>query len=133
VPAAGFPFQPQACIVATGDIACPAAAPYSVYSVRTVYYSAVTDTRDCAACTCGAPSGVDCNANAHVQTWDKNNCGGGMLDDFSPLPETCKGVDGATVSVKLITSPKGGSCLASMGQATGTATPVNPTTICCTP
>jgi hypothetical protein len=133
VPAAGFPFQAQACIVATGDVACPAAPPYSVYSVRTVYYTAITDTRDCAVCTCGGATGVDCNANAHVQTWDLANCGGGMQDDFKPLPQTCKNVDGATKSVKLITSPVGGSCQPSAAQATGVVTPLNPATICCTP
>lgn len=51
------PFLTTLCIHQNGDTPCPTG---SSFTERHVFYAALFDTRDCAACTCGAPSGGAC-------------------------------------------------------------------------
>lgn len=122
------PFAGAACLVATGDIACPAG-----YPARHVVFDGAVDTRDC-ACACDAPTGVDCNTGVHVRTWDQPGCAGSKKDDWNSLPRACAGTnpDGATMSVDLLTvAPKGGVCAPSAAMPVGAVMPQNPTTVCC--
>lgn len=122
------PFGAAACVVATGDLACPAG-----YPVRHVTFDGAADTRDC-ACACGAPTGVDCSSGVHVRTFDQTACAGAKKDDWTSLPRACAGTspDGATQSVDLVTTaPKGGTCAPSAAMPVGAVTPQGPTTVCC--
>ena len=56
-PKVGAPFHSGTCIHQIGDMACPA---QTVFTERHVFYAGLFDTRGCAACTCGTPSGNAC-------------------------------------------------------------------------
>lgn len=121
-PAPAAPLEPTLCIVAAGDLACPAGA----YSVRRVYYGDAADGRGCAPCTCGAPSGVTCTATAQQ--------GCGQTGPSIPLPTPCVSLeDPGSVELTASATPTGGSCSPSGGEPTGALTPTAPTTVCCTP
>lgn len=129
VPLPTFPFAERLCIVHAGDTACPGGA----YTKKHVFYDGFLDTRDCPAadCSCGAATGIDCNGTASLVTYDGPNCGGNALDSFSVLPKACQKPNIATKSVKLTATPSGGSCAPTTVNPSGTATPENPTTVCC--
>lgn len=57
LPRVASPFHAGMCIHQTGDVACPAGTPFSEHHV---FYAGLFDTRGCAACACGAPSGAVC-------------------------------------------------------------------------
>jgi hypothetical protein len=122
------PFTAGTCVIATGDVGCPTG-----YPTRHLYFDGAIDTRDC-QCTCGTPTGVDCNAGVHVRTWSNQGCGGQKLDDWNSVPRACNNTnpDWATRSIDLITAaPKGGTCAASAPTPVGAVTPQSPTTVCC--
>ena len=125
VPGAGSPFESTFCVLKAGNNTCP-----SPFTNQHLYYSGITDTRGCTPCTCGSPSGVDCNSNAHLTTWSNTSCNTGKGGDFSPLPLSC-GAIGASHYAMLTTSPTGGTCTPSGGTPTGGVTAANLTTICC--
>src|SRR5262249_53874094 len=60
----GWPDPPPAgfreCIVAKGDVECPAGDKHS--EKRVSYDEKIDDTRGCTPCTCGAPTGTSCSA-----------------------------------------------------------------------
>lgn len=125
-----FPFQPRFCIVRPGDLACPAGK----YKTKRTYYGGFVDTRDCpSSCQCGPAMGIDCNAGAHVITYDQVNCANNVLDDFAGLPKACQNPNNNTKSVKVTATPLGGTCVATVVTPSGDATPQNPTTVCCAP
>jgi hypothetical protein len=126
VPAPPSPFEMRFCIMQPGSgLTCPGA-----YPVQRSYYSGVTDTRGCSTCTCG---GVDCNANAHVQTWNSSQCTGTFpLADFNPLPKSCSSVSNQPRGVSFTTSPRG-TCAPVGGQPIGSVATQGPVTLCCTP
>ncbi|HEY0195851.1 MAG TPA: hypothetical protein VGC42_32275 [Kofleriaceae bacterium] len=53
-----------ACIYRSGDAACPAGS----FTERHVFYASTLDSRDCAACACGAPAGGACAASGGGST-----------------------------------------------------------------
>src|SRR5207247_1349188 len=65
-PPAGF--ESKACVLMAGDVACPSGG----YSAKRLYYGGVTDTRDCAACTCDKPTGGSCDGT--VVIYDQPGC-----------------------------------------------------------
>jgi hypothetical protein len=104
--------------------------------VPRLYYGGVSDTRACSTCSCGSPSGADCNANAHVQILDGCGAGGHLLVDMHPLPETCSASTTPSAAIHggtFTTTASGGSCGASGGSPTGTVAQTDPVTICCMP
>ena len=128
------PFGTTLCVYQSGSVPCPSAT----YTVQTVVYGGVDDTRNCTTCDCGAPTGVSCTVSGTLSAYpDDGQCVGspiGSISDYSG--NVCVTMGGqATGGVEgLITiTPTGGSCTASGGQPTGSATPSTPTTICCTP
>jgi hypothetical protein len=127
VPAAPAPFEPHFCVMKAGTNTC-----VSPFTVTHTYYGGFDDTRGCTPCTCGAPSGVDCNTKGHVTTWGNPNCTANMGADLTPLPRTCQAT-ASEHSMRFTTSPEGGSCPPGGGQPTGTVAASTLTTICCTP
>jgi hypothetical protein len=127
VPTSAPPFGSRPCILQQGSLACPPGE----YSLQSVYYGGVQDSRGCSTCSCGSVSGVDCNANAHVQVLD--GCGGQVLADIHPLPASCTSPGGSPNGATFTTTPSGGSCGADGGVAHGTVAQQNPVTICCIP
>jgi hypothetical protein len=114
------------CVYQSGDVACPPGP----YANKQVFFQHVDDTRSCSNCACGSPQ-VDCSGGT-VSLSPNSNCSAGIQ---SSVPASC-GVDGILASdpvyVQLVTPPTPmGSCPASGGQPTGTATPAQPVTVCC--
>jgi hypothetical protein len=116
------PMKPSPCIVASGDVACPA----GVYSAKALVYGSWNDTRECSPCGCGAPN-VACAAQ-----FEDCRTGGGPLDasaptNCAPLPDP----NGLGLTANPV--PGAASCPADGGVPTGAATPTSPTTLCCYP
>ena len=121
-PAPSPPMAPRPCILASGDLACPAGA----YSVRHVYYAALTDGRTCTACTCSVAAAATCTATAQQ--------GCGQTGPAIPLPTPCASLPSpGSVTLTSAPTPGGGSCTPSGGQPTGTLVPAGATTLCCMP
>jgi hypothetical protein len=120
------------CIMQAGMVECPAGD----YSFSHTFYSGANDTRACSTCSCAPPSGGSCSLP---------NGPTGPLAGFPYLDPACGAQTGAfyvesciaipTVkAVKLTATPtlNAGTCAATGGAATGTASPAQPTTLCCT-
>jgi hypothetical protein len=135
------PYQPQACVVGTGNLDCPA----SGYIKKHDYYTNqdINDTRDCTStCTCGSPSGMTCPAHVGVfserVSGREQPCDSSLLLDEATIPSPCTRLSSNIGFVKAITKIKlhaGGSCTPSGDAfATGTCTPTGPqSTVCCMP
>jgi hypothetical protein len=113
------------CIVREGDHACPES---SGFSERTLFHRDVTDTRGCSACSCEATDQV-CEMELQI-------CSVGFYEVTlsSGGDEECLNSsdgDGVTLLSQSVTN--GGSCTTSGADATGSALPADPVTICCTP
>ena len=116
------------CVWRSGDVACPGAP----YSVRSVYFTGVNDTRACTACTCDAPGGLTCAAS-QISTYADGECpsnpAGSIVGDGG-----CVSAPGSTSVVRAgPSSPSGSGCTPNPVSATGTVVPTGPTTVCCTP
>jgi hypothetical protein len=118
------PFTGPYCIVQPGDLACPAGP----YSDKRVYFTAIDDKRDCSACSCGS----DCS-----YTWK-------IFDDADATCQTPLGTKTSAGECVVVTPSSGkirvgaaitgtGTCAASGGQPTGSATANSPVTACCKP
>jgi hypothetical protein len=119
------PFQPVACIVQTGAKSCPADG----YTQPHVEFTGLSDTRNCTACTCGAPANEECTGTLYAYAGTTNGTCGGMPDTYDPA--VCVPTNSQSdMRVRAVGS--GGACAASAGTPTGTATPTGTTTICCT-
>jgi hypothetical protein len=115
------------CIVQEGATVCPPGE----YSERHVEYRAVTDTRACSACTCGAASGVSCGGSVSWAGGFINNCPGNPL---SMAPSTsCQSGQRGQLFLLYTPKPSGGSCAATPGQPVGDVSPALPLTVCCLP
>lgn len=129
VPSPPAPFA-KVCVFQAGAATCPGGS----YSVAHVFYGGVSDSRACSGCSCGSPTGVSC-AGAQVQAFSTNTgtCGGTAAD--VPFISGCQTVGVTIQGEEETTAPtaSNGTCTASGGQASGTATPATPTTVCCTP
>jgi hypothetical protein len=130
MPSPAMPFEGQFCIMSQDAGACPGGG-YS--QPRSYYYTTANDTRDCAPCTCGTPTGVDCTMNAQVTLWETNGCDAGVGQPVMPLPSTCVTPAFTMQGATFTTSPAGGSCTPVGGGPIGSIVPQNPMTICCTP
>jgi hypothetical protein len=131
VTAAPAPFSSSTCVLASGIAPCPAG-----YPAQHVYYQGVdTSAAGCSPCTCSAPS-VACSG-AEV-TPEANGVCTTALGPTEAVPTTCAAIvlEPAVAylwvaSTKL--TPTSGPCAVDGGQATGTASPTGPVTVCCTP
>lgn len=126
-----LPFLPGLCISKPGDNACPA----DTFTQKHVFYGGAADTRGCAACACGAPTGGTCTiqmeiysdtmvstCNTEITQFDAGGCG-----DLNGNPN----VSGRKATVTQ--QPTGATCTPSGGQPTGAVTPTDATTFCCIP
>ncbi|MCK6537932.1 MAG: hypothetical protein L6Q84_33570 [Polyangiaceae bacterium] len=121
------------CVARAGDEACPAG-----YPKKLSFFQGANDTRGCTDCSCGSPQGAACPGS--VELWTNSQCSvdsvtigqvgacASLPPDPSPPPppyQTSRSMfyDGQP--------PVGGSCGASGGQVTGSATPTAPVTLCC--
>jgi hypothetical protein len=128
------------CVFQEGDLAaCPAA-----YPERRMFFRGATSTLSCSPCTCGPPQGSmcwtwltehhteACSEIFHSSRWvDMDVAGCGTSDGGNG-----GGLTG--ISAVLGTPPPPnqtdpGVCAPSGGEATGEATPADPTTFCCAP
>ena len=129
VPSPPAPFG-KVCVFQAGAATCPGGS----YSVAHVFYGGVSDSRACSGCSCGSPTGVSC-AGAAVQAFSTNTgtCGGTAVDVL--FTTFCQTVGVTIQGEEETTAPtaSNGTCTPSGGQASGTATPATPTTVCCTP
>lgn len=125
-PTSGLPFETATyCVARSGAWPCPAGYP----SQRT-YYGGAVDTRACAPCTCGAPTGATCSGD--VLSLYGATCSG--TGTQVTIPQTCTGLGGSKMmGLSAGVAPTGGACAPSDAGATGSFTPTTPTTICCTP
>ena len=122
-PQAGLPFETVYCVARTGQWACPSGYP----ALRT-YYASYVDSRACSACTCEAPTGIQCSAM--VSTFGDPACNGATMQEAAPA--ACSGA-GLKAAMTMRTTAAGGACGPSGGIASGTVAPSTPTTVCCTP
>jgi hypothetical protein len=117
-------FQQRRCIYQGVEAPCPSGG----YSERFLMYEDIDDQRDC-SCACSA-SGLTCNAG--VQLYGGSGCTGGSsyvafnMQCYSPQMTTVASYE------MLVTGPNG-VCSPTGGGVTGTATPVDPVTVCCEP
>ena len=126
IPVAAPPFGSSFCVEKAGNSSCPSGFP-----TMHLYYGGFDDTRGCSPCSCGTPSGVDCNGG-QVTTWGNPNCSANQASAVAPPSSACTPTGGVK-SIKFATSPDGGSCAPDGGQPTGTLAAQTVTTICCTP
>jgi hypothetical protein len=115
------PFVGALCVFRSGDHGCPGG-----FSDKHLFTDTVTDTRDCGACSCGAPT-ASCDAVTRV--YAAASCGGAPAD--LPNDGSCVAVSASSASLELEVT-KSGSCAPSGGAPIGTITEGDvETTVCC--
>jgi hypothetical protein len=122
MPIPAEPFEAPLCVWKTGADSCPAE-----YPEQQIVYDDFTDDRGCSACGCGAPTGMTCD-DSSFYLWT------GLTPHELPANGNCQYI-GAGPDVTSVSyasgSVSGGECAPSGGDPSGTAEPVEPTTICC--
>jgi hypothetical protein len=117
-------FAPKLCIDRPGDWSCPGGG----YGVKHLFYTSVTDTRDCTACTCAPPNGGSCSFSITESSSADGTCTGGTV---TYIPgDKCAGIT-QPGDFRLTMTPTAGTCGAGNSTATGSATPGGPVTVCC--
>jgi hypothetical protein len=128
-----LPSPPYAdiCIAQAGIVA---ACPAGRYTDRRVYTAAFDDTRDCAACTCGAVSGATCTSELDVfsSAGAAPTCPGAAQVIY-PAPTSCSFIQKTGDFRLQATVADIGSCSASPPAPIGALTGAQPTTFCCLP
>ena len=119
VPAVG----PPICIVREGEHPCPE-GPYRAGST---WFTGVQDERACTSCTCGTPSGMQCEGVlSALEQHDSGDCSGASVD--SVMIGAC-GV--ATTSARYVPQDLGACTAVVDTEPVGQATPAGPVTVCC--
>ncbi len=108
------------CVYTPGDVACPDPN----YSLRTVVYQGLDDSRGCSACTCGPAQLTGCSGT--VPVYGDTSCVS-ILQNASL--ETCYGGTFGGIGAPALTAT--GMCLASGSSPQGAATPTGAITACC--
>jgi|HubBroStandDraft_6_1064221.scaffolds.fasta_scaffold308869_2 hypothetical protein len=118
-PAASF----SLCIYQAGTQSCP---PGYVNPAQT-FDTKVVDTRSCTDCNCALTPTC---TGGDVTLASTPNCGGGAS---TPLPAACTstGLSGSVFAEVSSAPTPGGSCAASGGAPSGSATGSSPVTMCC--
>lgn len=114
----------RACVWRDEENPCPAQ-----WSQELVYYRSWNDSRDCTACDCGYPVGLDCEGSVTFAT--TNSCSivgqehqeGQCYTPPNTIPEY----------VEYVPNDDVGTCEASGGEPNGDVVPVDPVTLCCLP
>ncbi|EYF02820.1 hypothetical protein [Chondromyces apiculatus] len=132
MPKTADPYESGLCISKTGNNACPAGP----FTQKHVYYGGVDDSRDCLNdCSCAPAANGSCPATVSLYSDPGANSCVTLVTSFPA--GTCMNIAGnptlAGRTVSTPGAPTGGTCPASGGTPNGTATPIEPTTICCIP
>jgi hypothetical protein len=110
-----------ACIVRTGDVACPAE-----YSARQVLYGALDDSRRCSACVC-AFTATSCTVS--YVAFSQPACAG---TGTALTLDQC--YTGDPASYRITHTVQGAACAAATaGAPIGAVSATMPSTVCCTP
>jgi hypothetical protein len=126
-PRPATPFDPQICIYASGDVACPSGSSYSNKIVR---YESFTDTRDCSGgCTCGAPSG-SCAGQVSL-TEGPTTAGCGTVADAHLTPGGCDALSPGNAVHAIYNPAPAPTCTPSTSTLMGMLSATQPTTFCC--
>ena len=129
----GQPASSSVCVMQSDAVTtCPASYPVGPQ----IFYTGVSDSRGCSACTCGAVSGVTCTiASSAVEAFVKPGCPT-PADVTLSAPSTCTSLSGALfleLAATPVLSGQGSCAVSGGGAATGAATPTDATSFCCLP
>jgi hypothetical protein len=125
------PFRSAFCIEQPGNQpTCPSIDGSVGYTSRFVYFATIDDTRGCTTCTCGQVTGASCSGTVTQFQSSDGGCDNGQI--IYPLGQTCDPVQ-QPADLELALTASGGACAASPTGPTGSATPSNAMTFCCTP
>jgi hypothetical protein len=111
-----------------------------VFTERHIFYQGLKDDRECSACSCGAPMGSACTAAISIYKGGDLTCSGSTVVPgimISSLGPTCLDIMlpgqalGSKSAGPIAYIP--GACPPIGGDASGTAIPTNPSTLCCRP
>ncbi len=118
------PFFPGQCVMQAGDVpACPGFP----YTKRRVFYRSANDTRDCTACSCGAPPPSNCTTQ--VKTTAEFDCSG--AEPLTTAP-TCRSTTNLRRFVLVnATPPANVACAPGGGAPTGNVATADAVTVCC--
>ena len=126
------------CIFHEGDEVCPT-DPENKFTERHVFYQGVQDERQCSACGCGVPAGSACTAAISIYKGNDLTCSGPALVTIpvSSKGPTCLDIQlpGQALGSKSAgpTTYLPGTCPPMGGDASGSANPTKPSTLCCRP
>ena len=116
-----LPADAELCIFRSGDHACP-----NGYE-KSLFHGDYADARDCAACTCGSPTGV---CGGSITLYSDSSCatsiGSGAFD-------ACLGPFQEVRSARYTATTTAVSCSPSAGAVTGSVALEDPVTFCCVP
>jgi hypothetical protein len=128
------PFESGACIFRQGDFACPPGP----FTQRSVFFQGANDSRSCTQCNCSSPTGATCSGSIELGTNQSCTADPTLLSSpgqCAPLPPDPTPPAPPFQESRSVRynegAPTGGSCNASGGQVTGSATATNPVTYCC--
>jgi hypothetical protein len=129
------PLASPSCIWAEGDLACPAGD----YSEREVVHRGIEDTRSCSECSCGWAEDVACEGeigvsrfwNGHIELPTMYPADGDCSDRLEPDQGVAIGGDVTFEVTYEPEDPSSSGCPASGGVASGSATGIDPITLCC--
>lgn len=126
-PPAASPYG-NVCIYQKGDHACPA----EFSAERELVFDDFSDTRTCSTCTCSAQNAT-CTATVTRYQNAQNNCSG--TSATLTVTESGSGcitkASQTSFQTTAITKNPSAACVKQGGTATGSAAPIQPTTICC--
>ncbi len=127
------------CIFNDGERACPNDMPDNTFTEQHVFYQGVDDNRQCSACSCGSPTGSACTAMLSIYKGNNLTCNGST---FAQIPISSAGpvcTDIALPGQSLGSKSAGpttylpGTCQPMGGDGSGSATKIEPATLCCRP
>ena len=116
------PFDPRLCIYQPGSLACPAP-----YNTKVVEFGTLDDTRDCSACTCGAPAAT-CDASV---TFHSDDMCVNLPSGMAASNNMCSPFPGGAVMVSSLSIGAPSPCTPSLSVPIGSVGIANPITVCC--
>ena len=126
------------CIFRDGEHDCPK-EPGTVFTERHVFYQGVQDDRLCSTCSCGPPTGSLCKGQLSLYEGNDLTCSGTTFAQIplSSAQPSCLdiGLPGQALGGKsaAATTYIPGTCSPMGGDASGSAIPTEPSTLCCRP
>jgi hypothetical protein len=123
----------SACVYRAGDVACPTT---SSFTLKTLIYESVSDTRGCTTCACGAPTGATCTGIVDIYSYNVFGLCNTALFASVAADGACHVLASSPslpfdFAVRTALPASGGACAESGGAPNGTATPIQPVTVCC--